>query len=113
VAVALIGPRIDASHNYERTHTDALLATTRCVLAMFAFLCLIGCISAVYFSLNTGSNHSIFPGINPLLPKTLSAVSSQKVGVLGVFGGLRPPKTPNLPHLIEMILSAFLLVRRS
>jgi hypothetical protein len=30
-------------------------------------------------------------------------VSSQKVRVLGVFGGLRLPKTPNLPHLIEMI----------
>jgi putative aminopeptidase FrvX len=27
VAVALIGPGIDASHNYERTHTDALIAT--------------------------------------------------------------------------------------
>ncbi len=31
--VALIGPGVDASHNYERTHTDALLATTRWVLA--------------------------------------------------------------------------------
>ena len=28
VAVALIGPGIDASHNYERTHTDGLVATT-------------------------------------------------------------------------------------
>jgi putative aminopeptidase FrvX len=28
VEVALIGPGIDASHNYERTHLDALLATT-------------------------------------------------------------------------------------
>lgn len=33
VAVALIGPGVDASHNYERTHTDALLATTNWVLA--------------------------------------------------------------------------------
>ncbi len=33
VAVALIGPGIDASHNYERTHTDALVATTQWVLA--------------------------------------------------------------------------------
>jgi putative aminopeptidase FrvX len=33
VAVALIGPGIDASHNYERTHTDALIATTQWVLA--------------------------------------------------------------------------------
>jgi len=33
VAVALIGPGIDASHNYERTHTQALLATTRWILA--------------------------------------------------------------------------------
>ena len=32
-AVALIGPGVDASHNYERTHTDALLATTQWVLA--------------------------------------------------------------------------------
>ena len=32
-AVALIGPGVDASHNYERTHTNALLATTRWVLA--------------------------------------------------------------------------------
>lgn len=31
--VALIGPGVDASHNYERTHTDALIATTRWVLA--------------------------------------------------------------------------------
>lgn len=29
VAVALIGPGVDASHNYERTHTDALIATTQ------------------------------------------------------------------------------------
>jgi putative aminopeptidase FrvX len=28
VAVALIGPGVDASHNYERTHLDALLSTT-------------------------------------------------------------------------------------
>jgi putative aminopeptidase FrvX len=33
VAVALIGPGIDASHNYERTHLDALIATTRWVIA--------------------------------------------------------------------------------
>jgi len=32
-AVALIGPGVDASHNYERTHTEALVATTRWVLA--------------------------------------------------------------------------------
>lgn len=33
VAVALIGPGVDASHNYERTHLEALLATTRWILA--------------------------------------------------------------------------------
>ncbi len=33
VAVALIGPGVDASHNYERTHTDAIEATTKWVLA--------------------------------------------------------------------------------
>ncbi|TLN14691.1 M42 family metallopeptidase, partial [bacterium] len=33
VAVALIGPGVDASHNYERTHLDALVATTLWVLA--------------------------------------------------------------------------------
>jgi len=33
VAVALIGPGVDASHNYERTHLDALLATTHWILA--------------------------------------------------------------------------------
>jgi putative aminopeptidase FrvX len=33
VAIALIGPGVDASHNYERTHLDALLATTQWVLA--------------------------------------------------------------------------------
>ncbi len=33
VAVALIGPGVDASHNYERTHTEALLATTNWILA--------------------------------------------------------------------------------
>ena len=33
VAVALIGPGIDASHNYERTHTEALVATTNWILA--------------------------------------------------------------------------------
>ncbi len=31
--VALIGPGVDASHNYERTHVEALVATTRWVLA--------------------------------------------------------------------------------
>jgi putative aminopeptidase FrvX len=31
--VALIGPGVDASHNYERTHMDALLATTQWVMA--------------------------------------------------------------------------------
>lgn len=33
VAVALIGPGVDASHNYERTHLDALLGTTRWIMA--------------------------------------------------------------------------------
>ncbi|MCF6277602.1 MAG: M42 family metallopeptidase [Anaerolineales bacterium] len=33
LAVALLGPGIDASHNYERTHTDALSATTQWVMA--------------------------------------------------------------------------------
>jgi putative aminopeptidase FrvX len=33
VALALIGPGVDASHSYERTHTDALLATTQWILA--------------------------------------------------------------------------------
>ena len=33
VAVALIGPGVDASHSYERTHTEGLLATTRWVMA--------------------------------------------------------------------------------
>ncbi len=33
VAVGLIGPGIDASHNYERTHLEALLATTQWVVA--------------------------------------------------------------------------------
>ena len=33
VAVALTGPGVDASHNYERTHTEALLATTNWLLA--------------------------------------------------------------------------------
>jgi putative aminopeptidase FrvX len=33
VAVALIGPGVDASHNYERTHTDALVATTNWISA--------------------------------------------------------------------------------
>jgi putative aminopeptidase FrvX len=33
VALALIGPGIDASHNYERAHTDGLVATTNWILA--------------------------------------------------------------------------------
>jgi len=33
VAIALIGPGVDASHNYERTHIDALVATTQWVMA--------------------------------------------------------------------------------
>lgn len=33
VALALIGPGIDASHNYERTHLDALTATTNWIMA--------------------------------------------------------------------------------
>jgi putative aminopeptidase FrvX len=33
VALALIGPGIDASHNYERAHMDGLLATTNWILA--------------------------------------------------------------------------------
>ncbi len=33
VAVALIGPGVDASHNYERTHLEALIATTRWIVA--------------------------------------------------------------------------------
>jgi len=33
VALALLGPGIDASHNYERTHVESLLATTRWVMA--------------------------------------------------------------------------------
>jgi putative aminopeptidase FrvX len=33
VAVALIGPGVDASHNYERTHLQALEATTRWIMA--------------------------------------------------------------------------------
>lgn len=33
VAVALIGPGVDASHNYERTHLEALVATTRWIMA--------------------------------------------------------------------------------
>lgn len=31
--VALIGPGVDASHNYERTHVEAMLATSRLALA--------------------------------------------------------------------------------
>jgi len=33
VALALIGPGIDASHNYERAHKDGLNATTNWILA--------------------------------------------------------------------------------
>ncbi len=33
VAVALIGPGVDASHNYERTHLDALVSTAEWVAA--------------------------------------------------------------------------------
>jgi len=33
LAVALIGPGVDASHNYERTHIDALVATTNWIMA--------------------------------------------------------------------------------
>jgi putative aminopeptidase FrvX len=33
VALALIGPGVDASHNYERTHTEALIATANWCLA--------------------------------------------------------------------------------
>ena len=33
VAVALVGPGVDASHNYERTHLDALIATTQLLSA--------------------------------------------------------------------------------
>ena len=33
VAVALIGPGVDASHNYERTHLEALVATTQWLAA--------------------------------------------------------------------------------
>jgi putative aminopeptidase FrvX len=33
VAVALIGPGVDSSHNYERTHTDALVATANWISA--------------------------------------------------------------------------------
>jgi putative aminopeptidase FrvX len=33
VAVALIGPGVDASHNYERTHLEALVGTAQWILA--------------------------------------------------------------------------------
>ncbi len=33
VELALIGPGVDASHSYERTHMDALLATTQWIVA--------------------------------------------------------------------------------
>ena len=33
VAVALIGPGVDASHNYERTHIDGLIATAQWIAA--------------------------------------------------------------------------------
>ena len=32
IAVALIGPGVDASHNYERTHLEALVATTQWIV---------------------------------------------------------------------------------
>ncbi len=32
-AVALIGPGVDASHNYERTHLEALVATTQWIIS--------------------------------------------------------------------------------
>jgi putative aminopeptidase FrvX len=32
VRVALLGPGIDASHNYERTHLDALVATAQLII---------------------------------------------------------------------------------
>jgi putative aminopeptidase FrvX len=32
-AIALIGPGVDASHSYERTHMDALIATTQWIMA--------------------------------------------------------------------------------
>jgi len=31
--ISLIGPGVDASHNYERTHTDALVGTTQWLVA--------------------------------------------------------------------------------
>ncbi|MCA9980501.1 MAG: peptidase M42, partial [Anaerolineales bacterium] len=33
VAVALIGPGVDASHHYERTHREALEATAALIMA--------------------------------------------------------------------------------
>ncbi len=33
VPVALIGPGVDASHHYERTHVDALISTTQWIMA--------------------------------------------------------------------------------
>lgn len=33
IAVALIGPGVDASHNYERTHTEGLIATSQWIMA--------------------------------------------------------------------------------
>jgi len=33
VAVALIGPGVDASHSYERTHTEGLVATSQWIIA--------------------------------------------------------------------------------
>ncbi|MEI6291469.1 MAG: hypothetical protein WCP19_13645 [Chloroflexota bacterium] len=33
LAVALIGPGVDASHNYERTHMDALTGTSNLISA--------------------------------------------------------------------------------
>ena len=39
VAVALIGPGVDASHNYERAHMDALAATMQWLLAYLLAEC--------------------------------------------------------------------------
>lgn len=39
VAVALIGPGVDASHNYERTHVDSLAATTKWILGYLMESC--------------------------------------------------------------------------
>ncbi len=33
VRVAVVGPGVDDTHGYERTHLDALIATTRLIVA--------------------------------------------------------------------------------